>query len=102
MFYHAFSAVPEWAPPKENHILYSAGVLKNVSYAAGSVEYTPTDGAGIEYLRLAFLPTSISVGGGKLSLRPDLKAEGFTVRSLGNGDFSVNIRRMRTGEVAIR
>jgi len=102
MFYHAFSAVPEWAPPRENHILYSVGVLKNVSYAPDTVDYTPTDEAGIEFLRLAFVPTSISVSGGKLSLRSDLKAEGFTVRGLGSGDFSVNIRRMRAGRVIVR
>ena len=101
MFYHAFSAVPEWAPSKENHILYSAGVLKNVSYVADKVEYTPTDGAGTEYIRLAFLPTSISVAGAKLSLRSDLKGESYNVRDLGNGDFSVILRRMRSGDVVI-
>ena len=32
MFYHVFAAMPEWAPPGENHILYSEGVLKNIKY----------------------------------------------------------------------
>lgn len=102
MFYHAFSGVPEWAPPRENHILYSEGVLKQVSYLAGKVQYAVTDSAGTEYLRLAFLPTAISANGVKLSLRPDLKAEGYTVRNLGGGDYAVNIRRMRSGEVVIK
>jgi hypothetical protein len=101
MFYPAFLGVPEWAPPKENHILYSVGVLTKVSYSDGRLQYTPTDGAGTEYLRLAFLPSSISVGGGRLSARSDLKAEGYTLRSLGRGDYSVNIRRMRAGDVVI-
>jgi hypothetical protein len=70
MFYHAFAAVPEWAPPKESHIVYSEGVLKRVTYAAGKIEYTTTDGAGTEYLRLAFLPATITVNGVKLSVRP--------------------------------
>jgi hypothetical protein len=101
MFFHGFAGVPEWAPPAENHILYSKTVLKNVSYASGSVQYTPTDGAGIEYLRLAFLPTAVTVNGVMLSLRTDLNAEGYTVRDLGNGDYAVNIRRMRAGNVVI-
>jgi hypothetical protein len=101
MFFHGFAGVPEWAPPAENHILYSKTVLGNVSYASGNVQYTPTDGAGIEYLRLAFLPTAVTVNGVMLSLRMDLDAEGYTVRDLGNGDYAVNIRRMRTGDVVV-
>ncbi|MCI0718715.1 MAG: hypothetical protein L0338_07030, partial [Acidobacteria bacterium] len=101
MFYPAFAGVPEWAPPRENHILYSEGVLKNVSYAAAKIQYTPTDVEGTEYLRLAFLPTSITVKGGKLSLRPNLKTEGYIVRKLGSGDHAVTIRRMRAGDVVI-
>jgi hypothetical protein len=27
MFYQAFAAMPEWTPPREDHILYSYGVL---------------------------------------------------------------------------
>jgi hypothetical protein len=101
MFFHGFAGVPEWAPPGENHILYSKSVLKNVSYASGNVQYTPTDGAGVEYLRLAFLPTAVTVNGVMLSLRTDLDAEGYTVRDLGNGDYAVNIRRMQSGNVVI-
>ena len=41
MFFYGFKAVPEWAPPSENHILYSKSVLKNVSYSPGLVRYTP-------------------------------------------------------------
>jgi len=101
MFYHAFAAVPEWAPPGENHILYSEGVIKQVSYAAGRIRYTPALGTGTEYLRLAFLPTTITVNGIKASPRPNLNAEGYTIRSLGNGDYAVKIRRTHDGEVAI-
>jgi hypothetical protein len=101
MFYHAFAAVPEWAPPGEDHILYSQGVLRNVSYAAGRVAYTPTDSDGIEYLRLSFLPSAVTVGGAALALRSDLSAEGYTVRALGGGDYAVNVRRLRSGIVVV-
>ena len=101
MFYHAFAAVPEWAPPGEDHILYSQGVLRNVSYAAGQVKYTPTEADDIEYLRLSFAPTAVTVGGVALSEVPDLSTEGYTVRSLGGGDYAVNVRRMRSGAVVV-
>ena len=88
MFYPAFAGIPEWAPPRENHILYSEAVLKEVSYAARKVQYTSTEGVGTEYLRLAFEPTRITLNGAKLSLRPDLRAQGYTVRDLGGGDYA--------------
>ncbi|MFB3921531.1 MAG: hypothetical protein ACE145_07400 [Terriglobia bacterium] len=97
MFYHAFAGIPEWAPPRENHILYSEGVLKDVSYAESKVRYTPADAAGTEYLRLVFRPARITVGGVTLPRRRDLNAEGYTVRDLGHGDFAVTIRRARRG-----
>jgi len=102
MFYHAFAAVPEWAPPGENHILFSEGVLRNVAYGIRKVEYTATDEAGTEYLRLAFRPASVTVGGASLSLRADLSAEGYTLRDLSRGDYAVTVRRTRSGSVVIR
>lgn len=101
MFYHALASVPEWAPPKENHILYSKGVLKSVSYADKKVEYTTTDKKGTEFLRLAFKPTTITAGGIKIPLRSDINKEGYTLKDLGNGDYAVKINRMRPGSVII-
>ena len=102
MFYPAFAAIPEWAPPGENHILYSEGVLKDVSYNAKNVQYTATDPAGSEYLRLNFRPATIQVNGAGLSLNSDPKKEGYALRGLGNGDFAVHITRTRSGRVEIR
>jgi hypothetical protein len=101
MFYPAFAGVPEWAPPGENHILYSDAVLKDVSYAPKKVQYTSTQRAGTEYLRLAFRPSRITLADVGLSLRRDLDAKGYTLRSLGEGDYAVNIRRMEGGQVVI-
>lgn len=102
MFYPAFAGVPEWAPPRQNHILYSAGVLKDVSYAAEKVQYTPTSEHGTEYLRVAFRPVRVSVNRSYLALRPDLEVEGYTLRDLGNDDYALTIRRERSGTVVIR
>jgi hypothetical protein len=102
MFYPAFAGVPEWAPPRENHILYSDAVLREVAYAARTVRYTATQAPGTEYLRLGFRPTHITLDGTNLSLRSDLSAQGYTQRGLGRGDFAVTIRRIRGGQVVIR
>jgi len=102
MFYPAFAAIPEWAPPGENHILYSEGVLRDVSYSARTVQYTPADAAGSEHLRLNFSPAAVTVNGTELSLNIDPKKEGYTLRGLGNADYAVTIRRTRSGRVEIR
>jgi hypothetical protein len=101
MYFHGFSAVPEWAPPRENHILYSNDILKNIAYASTTVNYTATGNGGTDYLRLTFLPDIITVNDSSLPLRADLGLEGYTVRDLGNGDYSVNIKRAAAGDVYI-
>lgn len=102
MFYPAFAGVPEWAPPRENHILYSEGVLKDISYSPRKILYTATEGAGTEYLRVAFHPTRIDVNGTELSLHDDHSREGYTLRDLGQGDFALSIRRKTAGAVIVK
>lgn len=101
MFYAAFAGVPEWGPSGQNHILYSSAVLKEVFYSVRRIEYGATQ-TGIDYLRLAFHPASITVNGAKLSLRTDLRSEGYTERGLEGEDYAVSIRRSRTGRVVIQ
>ena len=101
MFYHVFAAIPEWAPPGENHILYSEGVLKRVFYHESEIEYTPANSSGIEFLRLAFKPDSVSIEGKAISLRTDLNKEGYTLRDLGKGDYALTIKRMSPGKVVV-
>jgi hypothetical protein len=102
MFYQAFAAVPEWAAPAQNHILYSEGILKNVSYALRTISYTATVKDGIEYLKLAFKPETITLNGTKIASRSNLDKQGYTVKYLGTGDFSVVIRREKAGKVEIK
>lgn len=101
MFYHALAGVPDWAPPGENHILYSESVLKNVSYQRKELQYTATDNSGIEFFRLAFKPASITIKGIKIPLRSDLSKEGYTLRNLGDGDYAVTIKRLKPGKVIL-
>jgi hypothetical protein len=102
MFYHAFAAIPEWAPTAENHILYSEGILKNVEYGNKKVIYTATKNIDTEYLRLAFKPSAVTLNGKKIPLSEDLTKEGFSLRKLENGDFAVKVRHNNAGKVVIK
>lgn len=99
MFYHALSAVPEWAPQGEDHILYSSGVLKNVSYENGKVTFNGVE-QGTEYLRLSFKPSTISIG--EKSIYPTKsKRPSVTVEALPEGDFYIVLNRAENGTVVI-
>jgi hypothetical protein len=101
MFYHVFAAIPEWAPPRENHILYSEGILKSVSYHANKIQYTSTDNAGVEYLKTAFKPNSVTTDGIDVPLTSDKNKTGYELRDLGGGDYAVTISRVRSGKVIV-
>jgi hypothetical protein len=101
MFYHAFAGIPEWAPPHENHILYSEGILRDVQYDTGRVEFTATSNNGTEYLRLTFRPARITLNGQMISFSKELKSDTFIVRNLGNGDYAITIRHTKAGELHI-
>lgn len=101
MFYHALSAVPEWAPPGENHILYSKDVLKNVRYADGRVEYVATGQDGIETLRLNFRPASITLNGRLVAVKSRSSASGYEIRELPDGDYALKLYRTEAGEVIV-
>ncbi|WP_304509780.1 hypothetical protein [Anaerotignum sp.] len=101
MFYQAFAGIPEWAPAGENHILYSEGIITDVLYDNNRVQYLATNSAGIDYLRLTFKPVKITENSTKLKLRGNLDKEGYTLRSLGNGDYAVNIKRSGKGRIII-
>ena len=101
MFYQAFAGVPEWAPPHENHILYSEGILRDVQYAEGSVKYTPTALNGTEYLRLAFKPERVTIDGKVIPLSESLNPDSYILKNLGKGDYSVTIKHKKKCTVVI-
>jgi len=101
MFYHALAVIPEWAPPGENHILYSEGILKNIVYLDKKIQYTSTSDNGIEYLKLAFKPTKITLNGKPVLLHSDISQQGYILKNLGNGDYAVTIKRMSAGNIII-
>ena len=101
MFYHAFAAVPEWAPPHENHILYAKGVLKDVSYKPQKVAYMATDETGTEFIRLSFKPARITLNGTQIFNTPGSNEQGYTLKDLPGGDYAVNVNRKSAGNVII-
>jgi hypothetical protein len=102
MFYHVFAGIPEWAPPGENHILYSEGILKKVNYAKNYVAYTATNVSGPEFLRLAFEPAKITVSGSVLHKQNKTGIPGYTLRKLENGDYAITLSRAGAGRVVIQ
>jgi hypothetical protein len=99
MFYHALAAIPEWAPTHENHILYSQGILKDVLYEAKKIQYTATDENGTEFLRLSFKPAKILLNGQRIAAQN--KNTGYSIRSLGGGDYAVTVNRAKAGQIII-
>lgn len=101
MFYQAFAGVPEWAPPAENHILYSEGILRDVKYTSEEVQYNATSGNGTEYLRLAFKPAKIKINGVAIRRSRDLRPDSYQIRDLGKGDYAITIRHKTACKVEI-
>jgi hypothetical protein len=99
-FSWAMAAIPELAPRARNHLLGSTSVVRRVAYARRSIVYTTFDRRAVDVLRLRFLPSRVTAGGGLLRLRRDLSAEGYTVARVG-GDIVVRVRHDRARVVRI-
>jgi hypothetical protein len=102
MFYHALAAVPEWAPPGENHILYSKNLLKDVVYKEKEIVYHATVPDGMEFFRLSFKPDNIKLNGRPIMVENKMPEEGYTLRPLGNGDYALTLTRSSAGIVTIK
>lgn len=81
-------------PSRENHIMRSSSVVQNVVYAKGRVAYTTSDAAApcVDVLRLAFSPKTVLAGGRPLAAQEPLSANGYTTKTLPNGDCLLTIR----------
>ena len=101
MFYPALAAIPEWAPPGENHILYSKNLLREVVYGKNKISYISTEPDGIEFLRLSFKPSVVRLNGKTIPQASDPGNEVYIVIPLGGGDYAITIRRSASGPVSI-
>jgi hypothetical protein len=99
-FLVAMGAVPEWAPLRENHLLRSTSIVKDVRYEAGLVAWTTFDADATETLRVTSPPTSVTVDGAPIARRPDLDDEGYTVAASSSG-VVVRVRHRRGSSVRL-
>ena len=99
MFYHAFAAVPEWAPAGEDHILYSEGILRGIRYAEKQLKYTAAAANGVVYLRLSFKPGRITINGTEITKTGVFGS--YILKKLGKGDYALTIKHVKPGDVLI-
>jgi hypothetical protein len=95
------AAVPEWAPPHENHVLRSTSVVSQVAYAPDSVSWTTFDTDATETLRLVSRPEAVTAGGKALVERDTLDEQGYVVQPLASGDAVVRVRHTTPGTVVV-
>jgi hypothetical protein len=100
-FNWAMGAIPELAPTGQNHLLRSSSVVQKVSYSERRLEYRTYDVAAKEVLRLNFKPRSAHAGSAVLQERQDGQQEGYTLQSLGSGDYVIRINHANSGEITI-
>jgi hypothetical protein len=101
MFYIALAAIPEWAPPGENHILYSRNLLREVVYGKNKISYISTEPDNMEYVKLAFKPSVIKLNGKMISQSDKLRDDVYVIRALGKNDYAITIRQSAAGPVSI-
>lgn len=102
-FMEGLAAVPEWAPPDENHLLRSSSVVQEVRYGRNAITYRTFDDTGRERLRLMSRPTSVSVAGKQLAETPvgASPIAGWTWRPLPQGGGVLDIIRSGGRETII-
>jgi hypothetical protein len=101
MFYIALAAIPEWAPPGQNHILYSRNLLREVVYGKNKISYISTEPDNMEYVKLAFKPSFVKING-KIILQSDkLRDDVYVIRALGNNDYVITIKQSAVGPVSL-
>ncbi|MBC7327506.1 hypothetical protein H5T87_05255 [bacterium] len=99
------SWLPElFGPARENHIMRSSSVIRNVVYGAGDISYETFDAPeGVyEILRIAFQPEEVLADGKPLPRLNELTTPGFSVNPLPCGDFIVTIRHDGKRNIRVR
>ncbi|HOK10568.1 MAG TPA: malectin domain-containing carbohydrate-binding protein [Candidatus Hydrogenedens sp.] len=88
---------------RENHILRTDSVVTYVEYGVGRVYYKTFNSLAdnIDVLRLAFTPKSVGANGVALDRCEQLSQNGFTIKTLSNGDCIVQIRHDGCDEILI-
>lgn len=106
-FMQGLAAVPEWAPPDENHLLSSSSVIKKIFYSTDKIEFTTYDESSTEVLRLMLKPEIVKVNGSAIGEIKNLSdqensqiKEGWIWKGLDNGGV-LRINHTQGSEVEI-
>jgi len=103
-FQRGMASVPEWAPPKESHLLGSTSVVRAILYGDNKIDYLTFDKASREVLKLRDAPTAVRAGGKILPQVDSLNgcSQGYTVEAMAGGGFAVRIKHRHSGDIRIR
>ncbi len=101
-FLVAMAAVPEWAPPREDHLVRSTSVMTRVAYEAGRVDWATFDADAVDTLRLAAPPLAVLVDGAAIAMRTALAADTYTVRPLSSGGVVVRVHHSTGSRVTVQ
>ncbi|HUD47498.1 MAG TPA: hypothetical protein VMR33_11745 [Candidatus Baltobacteraceae bacterium] len=103
-FQRGMASVPEWAPPRESHLLGSTSVVRSIRYGAPAIDYLTFDKAAREVLRLEAPPSSVRAGGKSLPRVNSLndRPEGYTEEPIASGGFAVRIKHAHSGQIEIQ
>lgn len=103
-FQRGMASVPEWAPPKESHLLGSTSVVRAVHYGSNQIDYLTFDDKSREVLRLREAPLAIHAGHTLLSRLNHLlgHTEGYTLEPIASGGVAVRIQHKHSRSVLIR
>ncbi|RJP67697.1 MAG: hypothetical protein C4539_09960 [Ignavibacteriales bacterium] len=84
-FMEGLTAIPEWAPQEENHLLGSTSVVKEINYSQSEISYSTFYNSSVEVLRLVCKPVVIKVNNKPMRELADLNQDGFTWEDLQSG-----------------
>src|SRR5665213_220731 len=94
----------QFGPSRENHIMRNSAVVNSVTYEKGNIGYSTFDAPEntVDVLRLSFEPDSITANGKTLTLSASLAANGYTVKTLPDGDCIVSIRHDGKKDIVVK
>lgn len=105
-YLRAMAAIPELAPPDQDHLLRSSSVIRHVDYAAGKLTYETFDPSSCERLRVAFEPVEVTANGKalrRMQALPELEHhDGYYLQSTGSSKGWLEIRHSRGQQVQIK
>ena len=99
--------IMHWQPCLNGHrrmkiIFYiRRAILKNVVYGKASLSYFSPDPDGTEYLKISFKPSHVNLNGAAIQMNDHLSKNGYKIKSLNNGDYSLIINRTSSGDISI-